>query len=75
MAHSQKQIDADAAAVKNHRCPETGRDLRPMTKEQIVNYAKLTFHDYDTPRADNEDHIRRYNLLVQYVADRFHEVK
>lgn len=75
MAHLQDQIDADSAALAAHRCPECGRDLKPMTRVSLQSHI-----DHEFPHGGNFEHQvtdygRRFRALCAYLQKRFTQVQ
>ena len=73
MQHSHEQIAADTAALAAHRCPETGRDLKPLNAAALRTHIALTFPHADDPTMVDSDHARRARALRAYLAERFKE--
>lgn len=73
MQHSQAQIEADAEAIAQHSCPETGRDLKNLGKEGIRSHIRQLFPHAGESQLSGSDYQRRFDALKAYFETRFKE--
>jgi len=66
MAHDREQIAADAKAVAQGRCPETGVSLDGL---DVRAHAELLWPEKTLDPRVHADAMRRRRLLIKYADD------